>query len=55
MWLVNDEKDYLKKASKPNYTAQKIFNKGLVAIHKIKTTWTLNKAAYISMCIIIIK
>ena len=48
--LMNNEKGYLKWTSKPSYIAQKIFDKDLVAIHKIKTTLILNKPAYFGMC-----
>ena len=32
--------------------AQKIFDNDLVTVHKIKTTSTLNKPAYIGMCLL---
>ncbi|XP_048584561.1 uncharacterized protein LOC116612479 [Nematostella vectensis] len=48
--LVTDEKKLLKLASKPSYMSSKIFNKDLVAVHKIKETLTLNRPAY--MCIL---
>ena len=47
--LLNNKKNYLKWTSKPSYVAQKIFDNDLVAIHKIKTTLTLNKPAYVRM------
>ena len=46
--LVNSEKEYLKWASKPGFVTQKIFENGLVAIHKILT---LNIPEYVGMCI----
>ena len=49
--LVNNKKDYLKWASKPSYILHKIFDNDLVAIRKNKVTLTLNKPAYIGMCI----
>ena len=49
---VNNKKDYLKWTSKPNYVSQKIFDNDLVVIHKIKTTLTLKKSAYVEMCIL---
>ena len=49
--LVNNKKDYLKWASKPSYILHKIFENDLVAIRKNKVTLTLNKPAYIGMCI----
>ena len=42
----------IKLTSKPAYVSSKIFNKNLVAIHKIKETLTLNRPAYVGMCIL---
>ena len=50
--LVIDEKKLLKMASKPTYVSSKIFNENLVAVHKIKETITLNRPAYVGMCIL---
>ena len=50
--LVTDEKKLVKMASKPTYVSSKIFNENLVAVHKIKETLTLNRPAYIGMCIL---
>ena len=50
--LVTDEEDLLRWASKPSFISYKIFNKDLVAIHKTKTTLTLNRPAYVGMCIL---
>nr|DAC81289.1 TPA_asm: PolB [Corynactis coral adintovirus] len=50
--LVTDEKKLLKYASKPTYVSHKIFNENLVAVHKIKETLTLNRPAYVGMCIL---
>ena len=50
--LVTDEKKLLKMASKPTYVSSKIFNENLVAVHKIKETLTLNRPAYVGMCIL---
>ena len=50
--LVTDEKKLLKITSKPTYVSSKIFNENLVAVHKIKETLTLNKPAYVDMCIL---
>ena len=49
--IVSNKKDYLKWASKPSYMSHKIFDNDLVAIRKSKVTLTLNKPAYIEMCI----
>ena len=50
--LVTDEKRLLKMASKPTYVSSKIFSENLVAVHKIKETLTLNRPAYVGMCIL---
>ena len=50
--LVTDEKKLLKLTSKPSYISNKIFNENLVAVHKIKERLTLNKPAYLGMCIL---
>ena len=50
--LVTDEKKLLKLTSKPTYVSSKIFNENLVAVHKIKQTLTLNRPAYVGMCIL---
>ena len=50
--LITDEKKLLKMASKPTYVRSKIFNENLVAVHKIKETLTLNRPAYVGMCIL---
>ena len=50
--LVTDEKKLLKMTSKPTYVSSKIFNENLVAVHKIKKTLTLNRPAYVGMCIL---
>ena len=49
---VSNKKDSLKCTSKPSYMSHKIFDNDLVAICKNKVTLTLNKAAYIGMCIL---
>ena len=50
--LVTDENKLLKYASKPTYISSKIFNENLVAVYKIKETLTLNRPAYVGMCIL---
>ena len=50
--LVNNEKDYLKCTSKPNYMLHKMSDQDLVTIRKGKVTLKLNKSAYIRMCIL---
>ena len=50
--LVTNEKKLLKLTSKPTYVSSKIFHENLVAVHKIKETLTLNRPAYVGMCIL---
>ena len=50
--LVTDEEKLLKWASKPSFISSKIFNEDLVAVHKMKPTLTLNRPAYVGMCIL---
>ena len=50
--LAGNEKDYLKWTSNPSYMSQKIFHSDLVAILKSKVTLTLNKPAYVGICIL---
>ena len=50
--LVSNKKDHLKWTSKPSYMSHKIFDNDLVVIRKSKVTLTLNKLAYIGMCIL---
>ena len=50
--LVTDSKKLIKWASKPTYVSSKIFNENLVAVHKIKEKITLNRPAYVGMCIL---
>ena len=50
--LVSNEKDYLEWTSKLSYMSQKIFDDDLVAIHESKVTLTLNKSAYIGLCVL---
>ena len=50
--IVTDEEQLLKWASRPSFISCKIFNEDLVAVHKIKPTLTLNRPAYVGMCIL---
>ena len=50
--LVTDYKKLNKITSKPTYVSSKIFNENLMAVHKIKESLTLNRLAYVGMCII---
>ena len=47
-----NEKKLLKLPSKPTYASCKIFSENLVAVHKIKEALTLNRLAYVGMCIL---
>ena len=50
--LVTDEKKLDKLTSKPTYVSSKIFSENLMAVHKVKETLTLNRLAYVGMCIL---
>ena len=50
--LVADQKKMSKLASRPTFVHSKIFNENLVAVHKIKECLTLDRPAYIGMCIL---
>ena len=50
--LVTNEKKLSKLTSEPTYVSSKIFNENLVAVHKIKEALTLNRPAYVGMCIL---
>ena len=50
--LVTNEKKLDKLTSKPTYVSSKIFNENLMAVHKVKEMLTLNRPAYVGMCIL---
>ena len=50
--LVTTYKKVDELTSKPTYVSGKIFNENLMTVHKIKETLTLNRPAYVGMCII---
>ena len=50
--LINEPEKLLKYCAKPTYVSCKIFNENLVAVHKIKESLTLNRPAYVGMCIL---
>ena len=50
--LVTDHNQYLKMVSKPSFSDSKAFNENLVAVHKIKECLTLDRPAYVGMCIL---
>ena len=50
--LINNSKDYLRYVSKPNFIAQKIFDKNFIAVHQVKSVLTLNKPVYVGFSIL---
>ena len=50
--LINNSKDYLRCASKPNFISQKIFDKNVIAVHQIKSALALNKPIYVEFSIL---
>ena len=50
--LVTNEKKLDKLTSRPTFVSSKIFKENLVAVHKVKETLTLNRPAYVGMCIL---
>ena len=50
--LVTNEKKLDKLTSKPTFVSSKIFNENLMAVNKVKETLTLNRPAYVGMCIL---
>ena len=50
--LVTNEKKLDKLTSKPTFVSSKIFNENLMGVHKVKETLTLNRPAYVGMCIL---
>ena len=50
--LVTNEKKLDKLTSKPTFVNSKIFNENLMAVHKVRETLTLNRPAYVGMCIL---
>ena len=50
--LLKNSKEKQKLVSKLPFVFQKLFSKNLVTVQKIKEVLTLNKTAYIGMCIL---
>ena len=50
--LVSNKKDYLKRKAQSTYMSHKTSENDLVAIRKSKVTLTLNKPAFIGVCIL---
>ena len=49
---ATNAKDYQKLVSKPTFISQKILNKNLAAVHKIKKVLALNKPTYVGLLIL---
>ena len=50
--LINNENNYLKVVSRPSFVSQKILDKNLGAVHKIKPVLLLNKPIYVGFSIL---
>ena len=50
--LINNENNYLKVVSRPSFVSQKILDKNLVAVHRIKPVLLLNKPIYVGFSIL---
>ena len=50
--LVTGQKKLSRLVSKPTYLNSKIFSEDLVTVHKRKETLTLDRPAYVGMCIL---
>ena len=50
--LVKNQKDHLKRTSKPSYISYRIYDNNLVAIRKIKASVRFNKPGFNGMCIL---
>ena len=50
--LLTDYKKLDKLSAKPTYISSKIFNENLMAVHMIKEALTLNRPAYVGICIL---
>ena len=50
--LLTNEKKLDKLTAKPTHVSSKIFNENLMAVHKVKETLTLNRLAYVGICIL---
>ena len=50
--LVTDKKKLSKLVSKPTFVNSKIFSEDLVAVHKLKEILTLERPAFVGMCIL---
>ena len=50
--VVNNEKDFLKHASKPTFISTKILDKNYAAIHEITRVLMLTKPIYVGFTVI---
>ena len=50
--MINNGRHYLKAVSRPSFVSQKILDKNLVAVHKIKPVLLLNKPIYVGFSIL---
>ena len=51
--IANNEKDFVKRVSKPTYISRRIFDKYYAGIQEIKAVLTLNKPIYVVFTVII--
>ena len=49
--IINNEKDFLKYASRPTHITHKIFDKDFAASHEIKPVLVLNKPIYVGFTV----
>ena len=52
VWLVNNEKDFLKYTSRPTHIIHKTFYKNFAAIHETKPVLTLNDPIYVGFTVL---
>ena len=50
--LVNNEKDFFKYTSRPNYVTHKFFDEDFAAIHEIQPVLMLNKPNYVGFTVL---
>ena len=50
--LVNNEKDFFKYTSRPNYVTHKFFEEDFAAIHEIQPVLMLNKPNYVGFTVL---
>ena len=52
VWLVNNEKDFLKYTSRSTHVTHTIFDKNFAAIHEMKSILTLKKPIYVGFTVL---